>query len=49
VVLWIFVLRLYLSTRERTPLPAEPAAAPPAPAEGSATPTASAEGSAVPA
>ena len=38
VVLWIFVLRLYLSTRERTPLPAEPAAAPAAPAEGSAVP-----------
>jgi cytochrome c oxidase assembly protein subunit 15 len=38
VVLWIFVLRLYLSTRERMPLPAEPAAAPSAPAEGSAVP-----------
>ena len=38
VVLWIFVLRLYLSTRERAPLPAEPAAAPSAPAEGSAVP-----------
>jgi len=37
VVLWIFVLRLYLSTRERSPLPAEPAA-PSAPAEGSAVP-----------
>ena len=42
VVLWIFVLRLYLATRERTPLPAETAAAPAAPA-------APAEGSTVPA
>ncbi len=33
VLLWIFVLRLYLATRERTPRPAEPTAAP---AEGSA-------------
>jgi heme a synthase len=35
VLLWIFVLRLYLATRERVPLPAEPAeetAAAPAPA-----------------
>jgi heme a synthase len=35
VVLWICVLRLYLATRERTPLPAAAAAAP---AEGSAVP-----------
>jgi cytochrome c oxidase assembly protein subunit 15 len=35
VLLWIFVLRLYLATRERVPLPAEAAAAP---AEGSAVP-----------
>jgi cytochrome c oxidase assembly protein subunit 15 len=38
VLLWIFVLRLYLATRERTPLPAESAAVPAAPAEGSAVP-----------
>jgi cytochrome c oxidase assembly protein subunit 15 len=36
VVLWICVLRLYLATRERTPLPAETAAAPATPAEDSA-------------
>jgi cytochrome c oxidase assembly protein subunit 15 len=35
VLLWIFVLRLYLATRERIPLPAEPIAAP---AEGCAVP-----------
>ena len=45
VVLWILVLRLYLATRERTPLPAETAAAPSAPA----APAAPAEGSTVPA
>jgi threonine/homoserine efflux transporter RhtA/heme A synthase len=37
VLLWIFVLRLYLATRERTPLPAA-AAASEASAEGSAVP-----------
>jgi cytochrome c oxidase assembly protein subunit 15 len=35
VLLWIFVLRLHLSTRERAQLPVEPTAAP---AEGSAVP-----------
>ena len=43
VVLWIFVLRLYLATRERTPFPAEQAAVPAAPA----APAAPAEGSTV--
>jgi cytochrome c oxidase assembly protein subunit 15 len=38
VLLWIFVLRLYLATRERTPLPAAAAAASEASAEGSAVP-----------
>jgi cytochrome c oxidase assembly protein subunit 15 len=38
VLLWIFVLRLYLSTRERLPLPVEPAdATAAAPASAPAT------------